>query len=182
MSVRKLQVVDGSLGEEAWKLYRQSFDPLRYVAVQRHVLYDHEFDAVMLDPRVDKYLEWADDGSLRGVATMTNQLHSMPLVSPEYFEQRWPDRYAAGEVFYIGFLGVHPHAHGTGAFADMVKAMTEVVAGVDGVAVLDVCNHNKDRLHLPRAIRMLASTWASHVEMAPLDAQTYVGYDFKRAG
>ena len=47
--------------------------------------------------------------------------------------------------------------------------------------MIDVCTYNKDRLHLPRAIRWLASTWASSVEMSDLDAQTYVGYDFARA-
>ena len=39
---------------------------------------------------------------------MTAHLRSMPLVSPEYFARRWPERYAAGLIFYIGFLGGAP--------------------------------------------------------------------------
>jgi GNAT superfamily N-acetyltransferase len=175
-------VVGGDQREEAWKLYLQSFDELRYLAVQRHVMYGAEFDAVMADQLVDKFLLWGDDGSLQGLSTMTAHLRSMPLVSPEYFERRWPERYAAGLVFYIGFLGVHPDSHGTGVFGDLVRAMTESVARREGLAVIDVCTYNNDKLHLPRAIRWLASTWASHVEMADIDAQTYVGYDFARAG
>jgi hypothetical protein len=175
-------VLEGDLREQAWKLYLQSFDELRYLAVQRHVMYGDEFDAVMADPLVDKFLIWGVDGSLQGLSTMTAHLSSMPLVSPEYFARRWPERYQAGLVFYIGFLGVHPDSHGTGVFGDLVRAMTEPVANLEGLAVIDVCTYNKDKLHLPRAIRWLASTWASSVEMADLDAQTYVGYDFKRAG
>jgi GNAT superfamily N-acetyltransferase len=175
-------VVDGDDREEAWKLYLQSFDELRYLAVQRHVMYGDEFDAVMADALVDKYLAWGDDGSLQGLSTMTAHLHSMPLVSPEYFARRWPERYEAGLVFYIGFLGVRPDSHGTGVFGELVRAMTEPVARREGLAVIDVCTYNKDRLHLPRAIRLLASTWASHIEMADIDSQTYIGYDFARAG
>jgi len=175
-------VVDGELREQAWTLYSQSFDELRYLAVQRHVMYRDEFDAVMADPDVEKFLVWGADGSLQGLSTMTNKLASMPLVSPEYFARRWPERYEAGLVYYIGFLGVHPDSHGTGVFGDLVRAMTEPVSMVEGLAVIDVCTYNKDRLHLPRAIRWLASTWAPSVEMTDLDAQTYVGYDFTRAG
>jgi hypothetical protein len=107
---------------------------------------------------------------------------AVPLVSPEYFAERWPERYRAGLIYYIGFLAVHPDSHGTGVFGDMVKTMTHEVAMVDGLAVLDVCAYNKDRLHLPRAINALAATWASHVQMSILDTQSYVSYDFARTG
>jgi GNAT superfamily N-acetyltransferase len=181
VTITRLVVVEGDLREEAWKLYNQSFDELRYLALQRHVMYDDEFDAVMADPLVDKYLLFDAEGSLQGLGTVTTHLRSMPLVSPHYFERKYPERYRAGEVYYIGFVGVHPDSHGTGVFGELIHAMAEQIAHVEGVAVVDVCGHNKDRLHLPRAIHWLLSTWAE-VEMAELDAQTYISYDFKRAG
>lgn len=181
MSVQVLQVVEGDLRERAWKLYNLAFDDLRHLAVQRHVMYGSEFDDVMADARVDKYLMWDDDGALQGIATMTTDLYSMPLISPEYFARRWPERYAAGQIYYVGFLGVHPDSHGTGVFAEMVRAMTEPVAKVHGLAILDVCTHNKTHLHLARAISWLVSTWAA-VRMSDLDAQTYVSYDFAVTG
>jgi len=182
MTVETLQVVTDDLREQAWKLYLEAFDPLRHTAVQRHVMHDDEFDAVMADERVDKYLIYDAAGALRGLGTLTNQMRSMPLVSPEYFEARWPDRSADGSVYYIGFVGVHPDAHGSGIFTELVHAMTSVVAARDGIAILDVCRHNRKKLHLPRMISILASSWAPHVEMVDLDSQTYIGYDFKRAG
>ena len=182
MSISTQLVVDGDLLEDSWKLYLQSFDPLRHLAVQRHVMYADEFDAVMADARVEKFLAYGADGTLQGISTMTADLLAVPLVSPEYFAHRWPDRYRAGGIYYIGFLAVHPDSHGTGLFGEMVKVMTGAVALVDGLAIIDVCTYNKDRLHLPRAISALAATWASHVKMATLDAQSYVAYDFARAG
>jgi len=116
------------------------------------------------------------------MSTMASDLRSMPLISPEYFARKWPERYQAGLIYYIGFLAVHPDSHGTGVFGDLVRAMTEPVARREGFAVIDVCTYNKDRLHLPRAINSLAATWASHVSMTVLDAQSYVSYDFARTG
>jgi hypothetical protein len=145
-------------------------------------MYPDEFDTVMADERVSKFLVYDAEGVLAGMGTMTNVLEAMPLVSPDYFEQRWPTPYAEGRVYYIGFVGVHPNAHGSGVFAEIVRDMTEVVAAVDGLAVLDFCRHTHDRLQLPRAIGALVSSWASHVEMIDLDAQTYIGFDFMRAG
>ena len=89
---------------------------------------------------------------------------------------------AAANKPKLQYPKAHPDSHGTGVFGDLVRAMTEPVARREGLAVIDVCTYNKDKLHLPRAIRWLASTWASHVEMADFDAQTYVGYDFARSG
>ncbi|MDQ1642817.1 MAG: hypothetical protein QOJ90_2168 [Actinomycetota bacterium] len=182
MAVLVLDVVTDDLREQAWKIYREAFDPLRLTAVQRHVMYPEEFDAVMADARVAKYLVYDALGGLQGMGTMTNQLRAMPLVSPEYFEGRWPGPYAEGRIYYIGFVGVHPAAQGTGVFVEIVQHMTKRVAAVDGVAVLDFCTHTNERLKLPRAIRTLVASWASHVEMVELDAQTYIGFDFMRAG
>jgi hypothetical protein len=181
-TISKQSVIEGDLAEDAWKLYLQSFDELRTLAVQRHVMYADEFDAVMADSRVEKFLAFGEDGTLAGISTMTADLMAVPLVSPEYFATHWPERYQAGRIYYIGFLAVHPDSHGTGVFGEMVKAMTGEVAVVDGLAVIDVCSYNKDRLHLPRAINSLAATWASHVAMTVLDAQSYVSYDFARTG
>jgi hypothetical protein len=182
LSVDTQQVIHGDLLEDAWKLYRQSFEPLRHLAVQRHVMYADEFDTVMADPRVEKFLAFGEGDTLAGIATMTADLLAVPLVSPDYFAHRWPHRYSEGRIYYIGFLAVHPNSHGTGVFADMVKAMTREVALVDGLAVIDLCTYNKDRLHLDRAIHSLSSIWALQVTMEALDEQTYLGYDFARAG
>ena len=181
MSVVEIRtVLEDDLREQAWKLYMQSFDQLRYLAVQRHVLYGDEFDAVMADPLVDKFVVWGADGSLQGLSTMSTHLRSMPLISPEFFAKRWPEKYEAGHIFCVGFVGVHPDSHGTGVFAELVMAMTKPIAEVQGVVVLDVCAFNKERLRLPQAIFRIASTWAP-VEMAELDTQTFVGYDFTPA-
>jgi GNAT superfamily N-acetyltransferase len=180
MSVTTAPTIHDDLLEDAWKLYQQSFDSLRYRAAARHVMYASEFDAVMADARITKYLAHDDNGMLQGASTMTSDLTALPFLSPEYFAHRWPERYQAGQIFYIGFMAVHPDFIGSGIFGQLVERMTKEVADVDGLAVVDVCADNKDRLHLPRALNSLASTWAPQVQMSTLDTQYYIGYDFAR--
>ena len=41
------QINDDELGERAWRLYDAAFRELNTMAVQRHLMYRHEFDEVM---------------------------------------------------------------------------------------------------------------------------------------
>lgn len=182
MRIEQQAVVGGDLLEESWKLYLMAFDELRHTAVQRHVLYAEEFDGLMADPRVVKYLARDDEDAVQGLAVFTNNLETMPLVSPEYFAHRWPEAYAERRIWYIGFTAVHPYSHGTGLFGELVRVMTEVVSAADGVAIVDICRRNTERFALPSAIARLIHSWAPHMKDVDLDAQTYYSYDFARTG
>ncbi len=84
-------ITEDELIEAAWRLYEEAFQDLKSLAVQRHLMYRSEFDEVMRDSRVQKYLCYEDDGTLCGLSTYTNDLHAIPLIAPEYFEHHWPE-------------------------------------------------------------------------------------------
>src|SRR5258706_16131432 len=94
MNVKIVDLVQGDLREEAWTLYSEAFDELNALAVQRHLMYRNEFDDVMADPRVQKYLCLDVDDALRGMSIYTNDLGAVPLISPPYFERHWPEHFA----------------------------------------------------------------------------------------
>jgi len=183
----------GPLREAAWQLYLEAFEELRATAIQRHVYSREEFDAVMEDERVVKYVGRRlrgpqDDLALRDVdgadvvqvcalATFTADLTTMPLISPAYFAARWPEHYDKGRCFYIGFVAVHPHYHGTGVFFDVVADMATTVSEAAGVAVLDVCGRNSERYRLPQAILRIAQSRVGTITGTPVDSQTYWAYE-----
>ncbi|MFP5336165.1 MAG: hypothetical protein ACLGIV_12730 [Actinomycetes bacterium] len=191
--VVKRATLEGPLREAAWALYLETFDELRTTALQRHLYTREEFDAVMDDERVVKYvgrrLRGPDDGvslgdtdgadvaGLCALATFTDDLTTMPLISPDYFAARWPEHYARGRCFYIGFVAVHPDYHGTGVFSDIVSDMTTTVSEASGVAVLDVCHRNSERYRLPYAILRIARSRVDSVTGTPVDTQTYWAYE-----
>lgn len=178
--VQQHAVAEGEAAEGCWRVYTAAFEELRTRAVQRHVMTREEFDGVLADKRVIKYvtLDPARRGRMCAVAGVTNELEAMPLISPEYFARRWPEHYAAGRIWYVGFVAVDPDYHGTGVFVRLVEEMYERVAATGGVAALDICRHNDEVYRLPSAVARLTHSLDPGVECHRLDEQTYWAYEF----
>ncbi len=171
-----LAVVDDELREHAWEAYADSFEELRSAAIQRHVMTREEFDQVMADERVTVFLARRADGVISGIATLANDLQAMPLVSPEFFEARWPEHYAAGRCWYIGFVGVRPSEQGAGAFELIVGTVAATLGPNGGVLVLDVPQRNMADFHVPRAVKRIADGLVADVSYEMVDAQGYWAY------
>jgi hypothetical protein len=180
MSVKILDEVEGPLLDEAWTLYHDAFEELNANAVQRHLMYRGEFDDVMHDRRVQKYLCLAADDELTGLATYTNHLDAVPLISPQYFARHWPRHYAERRIWYIGFIAVGPTGRAS-ALAEMVERMYTAVAE-DGIVGLDVCNYNGEGRHMARSIAAFMRRLSSDVRIERADEQSYWLYEFPPTG
>jgi hypothetical protein len=177
MEIDVVKVLADPWREAAWRLYNDAFDELRATAVQRHVMYRHEFDEVMADERVMKYVGLEGEPAIMtGLATFTNDLDAMPLISPEYFARRWPDRYAERRIWYIGFFAVHPEHRGTGMFEAVIGNMWQLVLAGHGIAALDICRRN-DRLGLPQAIHQTLESLSPGAAASRMDEQTFWLYE-----
>ncbi|HEU4422883.1 MAG TPA: hypothetical protein VFR67_10170 [Pilimelia sp.] len=184
MRIDVMEAMPVDLLEAAWRLYLEAFEELRSTAVQRHIMARADFDDMMEDVRIDKYL-CSDAGRhvpLCALATLTTKLEAMPLISPDYFQRRWPRQFAEGRVFYIGFVAVHPDFRGAGAFEVVVTALYRAVAAGRGVAVLDVCRRNEQLFDLPQAIHRVLESLADDVRSDRIDHQSYWSYEFPSHG
>jgi len=176
------QVIDDETHKAAWELYEGAFGELRSLAVQRHLMYQSEFDDVMLDPRIQKYLCLDDDGRLCGLSTYTNDLFAMPLIAPEYFARRWPDLYRDNKVWYCGFVAVGCEARSTPAFAELVTAMYTTAAEQNGIIALDFCRYNDDNRNMSRVIRLMLHRLSGGTLQAEcMDQQSFWIYEFPSA-
>ncbi|GAA1865910.1 hypothetical protein [Asanoa iriomotensis] len=176
MDVDVEKIIAGTRREEAWHLYASAFDELRHVAVQRHVLYRTEFDDIMSDDRVEKYVAIAPDGALAGLSTLTNDLSAMPLISPDYFAHRWPDHYAARRIWYLGFLAIAATHRHSGAFEALIERMWRVVRANAGVAALDLCARNESG-GLDAAITRRLTALTPDVLPTRLDTQAFWSWE-----
>ncbi|HEY2950076.1 MAG TPA: hypothetical protein VGJ53_17045 [Micromonosporaceae bacterium] len=173
MEIEAVKVVDDRRREAAWLLYNDAFEELRATAVQRHVMHRHEFDEVMADERVTKVVGLEGDPAvMTGLATYTNDLEAMPLISPEYFARRWPDLYATRRIWYLGFFAIHPEHRGTGIFEAVIDSMWQVVQAGQGIAALDICRRN-EQLGLPQAIQATLESLTPGVAATRIDEQTF---------
>lgn len=179
--IKVVDDVHGDLLEEAWALYFEAFKDLNALAVQRHLMYRAEFDDVMHDQRVQKYLCLDDTDTLCGLSTYTNDLAAAPLISPAYFERRWPDLYAERRIWYCGFVAIHPKAQAATAFGELVEAMYRLAATQNGIISLDMCRHNDQKRHMSRVVPLMLHRLSGEVRTERMDEQSYWLYEFPAA-
>jgi hypothetical protein len=178
IDVAVTNVVDyiGRENEDAWALYQEAFRELNADAIQRHLYYRKEFDDVMADRQVWKYLAYDDAGELLGLAAYTNCLEAAPLISPAYFAKHWPKRYANNEVWYVLFVAVADNAP-VDTFPELIRTMHRM-SGREAITVLDVCTKMEYERHLPRSVKALLQREDGPVDMSKADSQSYYIYEF----
>lgn len=163
--------------DQFWPLYEEAFGPLRILAAARHVLTFDEFSAEIADPRIWKYVAFDEDGQMVGLTLLTDDLTTVPWISPEYFEHHYPEQYARRAVFYMGFSLVKPSMRHTRVFAAMLNPTALRVASTRGVCAYDVCGHNDRTFAFGAGIERLLHRLAE-VEVTAIDVQTYYAASF----
>jgi hypothetical protein len=169
--------VDPDTAEALWDLYRIAFAGLRSRAAGRQLLSRPEFILEILDPRVVKYVARSADGRVVGLCTLSNDLATMPWISPEFYRNRYPAHFARRAVFYFGLAVVQADARSSRAFSEMVATLARDVAAANGVLVGDMCRFNADEMYLARTVTsMLERAWGS-VRAVELDRQLYLAWE-----
>jgi len=182
MAITVLNKVPENLCDAAWHVYVDSFEELRATAVQRHLMYRREFDEVMSDARVQKYIDSTPEtGALKGLATVTNDLLAVPLISPEYFENHFTSQYRERRIWYVGFVAVSPSNRGSGTFERLVREMCESRVGPDDIVAADICRRNTEMFSFPDAIYSILQDILGGVAMHRLDEQVYFVYEFEKS-
>jgi hypothetical protein len=176
VTVTAERVVDDATAEALWDLNEVAFRPLEQRAAARQLLTRDNFDLEVLDRRVVKYLARAE-GRVVGLCTITNELETVPWISPNFYETRFPDHFRRGLVFYCGLAMVHPDAGNTRAFARMVSAFGRDIAHADGILVADMCRYNIDVVELAHAVTLIMRREWGGVEVVEVDRQVYMAWE-----
>lgn len=165
--------VDEPTTDAFWKLYQQSFSQLATKAVNRHLLYEHEFRAMMTDPRVDKYLIVDEvTGETLAMCTLTNHLETISWVSPHYFAHHYPDHAARDAIYYLGFSLVSCAHRRHQLFTELIASVTRTLVQKNAMCAYDICLFNNETLGLANAVELMLDRVAN-VEVRAVDTQTY---------
>jgi GNAT superfamily N-acetyltransferase len=171
LTVSLERTLAGSDADAAWQTYRDSLAPLSGVAAMKQMLAEDELRAVAADPRIKKYVGRDEAGEVVGVLTLTTEL-STENVSKAFYQQRYPDHYAAGRLHYLGFLVVRPSAQARGLMMMLVRHMAEDLAREGGVVAFDVCGYNDEHYAFARLCRLVGAR-TRPTDLVTLDVQTY---------
>jgi hypothetical protein len=164
--------VDDETARSYYQLYRDTFGELEALAVARQLLHESEFLDEMRDPRVHKYIAWDEGGRAIGMSTLTTDLETVPWISPAYFASRYPEHWARGAVFYLGFTLVHREHRQSRVFQLVTQRMMEVVIAARGVCGYDICSYNNDSIDFGANIERLLHRNAD-VTVERIDVQNY---------
>jgi hypothetical protein len=167
---------------ETGDIYADSFLGISALAVQQHMMPAKEFIDMCTDDRIEKWLVRDVNGDLIGMGVQTTDLDAWPLISPAYFERKWPKLYADRTIWYVGFVCTRQDPPAPIAtFAEIITAMSEPTRAAGGISVMDYCTVNVAR-GLPKgALRILRRSLAG-TQMEAIDQQTFVAYDFGENG
>lgn len=91
-----------------WGIYKEAFERLNRRTPIHHGAYDaSQFDAVLQDEDFTKFLVYTDD-ELAGVTLITNVLEKIPWVNAGYFEDHYPKRSRAKEIYFLPAVVIDP--------------------------------------------------------------------------
>ncbi len=170
----RLRLLDDGDEAEAWLRYQEWFSDIDTMAANRHLMTATEFQDMCNDRYIEKHVARVE-GRLVGLSVITGKLASWPLISPRFFERRWPDLYAQGRLWYIGFVGVARSAPRS-VFSGLLSSMAE--RREQDTFFLDFCTHNVER-GLPRHSQLALRTLGHGVpRLQQVDAQTFWSVDF----
>jgi hypothetical protein len=161
--------------EKAWDLYIETFEELRTAAAQRHVMFRSEFDEVMSDTRITKILGF-DGPRLCALAVETNDLHAVPLISPEFYEARYPAQYAAKAIVYVGFYAVGRNYQRSGVLIDLMRAIAAPVPP-GAIVAMDISSSRRAR-HMDKAVGRIVRSIDPGAQTVCLDEQSFWAYEF----
>jgi hypothetical protein len=175
-----LTELDEATAQMFWGLYAAAFEPLRTRAAARQVLHEDEFLEEMVDARVWKYVIHDVTGQAVGLTTLTKHLETVPWISPEYYEARYPQHFARQAVYYLGFSLVAKGARHLSGFATMLDAVAERVAEDRAVCGYDICAFNNQAMRFDEHIETMLNR-CRRVPVERLDTQTYYVADLSEA-
>jgi hypothetical protein len=164
--------MDARLIAEFYDLYSLAFEPLKKRSVARQVLTEAEFTDQMLDERVVKYVARGEQGQAVGLTTLTNELDSVPWVSPDYFTEHYPEHSARNAVYYLGFTLAHPSQRHLRFVETIIMVGLQNLALDHAVVAYDVCAFNNLELKFnDRVAGALRNFPAAKLEL--VDTQYY---------
>ncbi len=172
-TIRTISAVDDVTAHRFYQLYLETFGELAIRAVNRHLLRREEFMAVMVDPRIDKIvIEDDETHELIAMCTLTKHLETVDWVSPEYFAHHYPDHWARGAVYYLGFSLVASRRRRSQLFSELISTVTRIVVANDGMCSYDICMFNNETIGLSDAVNTIVTSTAN-VDVRAVDTQTY---------
>ncbi len=155
-------VIEGEAAETLWEMYRANFAPLETLAILQCCFERDEVLEELANPAITKIVGWQGATPV-GFAAITNDLESVPQISPRYLRAKYPDHVEGSRIYYGLFVTVSPEHRGLTLFNRLYLDMWQIPAERDGVLIFDICQFNRDAFDTDSLVERIGSNFPDSV-------------------
>lgn len=157
------------------KLYQEAFRAIEELSPLRQSMTDEEFREEMRNPAVTKLVGWDASGAPAAILCTTNDISCIPWLNPRYYQKLYPSQFAAGSLFWVGTILVHPFRKGEHHVSGLIRENVLVVTekAVDGVCLFDCCEYNATQLGLPNIVEAVSREVDPSISCEEIDSQHF---------
>lgn len=119
-----------------WAIYDAAFRPTRVASPCRQFFREHEFHEAMSDPRILKFVRWAQ-GEPTSIGLVARDLEAVEWIAPEYFAARFPDHYRRKAIYYYMAILTDPSCQGQKHVSEIVDHFVAFLDERDGMVAFD---------------------------------------------
>jgi hypothetical protein len=170
--------VAGAAADDLYEIYKAAFVPLATRAAIDHTLPRHEFQQLLDAPTVYKVVGWDHSDRPVGLVTFTADLATDHIVSESFYAERYPEEYASGRLFYLGFLLVRPDAQRGAVLPQLCNVVMSHVSDQGGIIAFDVCRFNDETFKLSQVCAMIAKRNRRGASIETVDVHSFYAITF----
>lgn len=174
-AITSVDQLDADGIDELWPRYLGAFEHLRTKAAARMVMHRHEFETQMKDQRILKYVVRCGE-VVAGAGTLALELDALDWVSPDFYAARFPEQYAAGRVYGLGWLFVHPDHQHRGLRLRLLERMAAKVIDDGAMIVYDTCRANETEIDFTGTVNRRLTDIGIGTIGPPIDEQLYYAW------
>lgn len=163
--------VVGEAAESLWALYREVMGPLDQVAALKHLESEELMMQRFADPGITKVIGWHGDEPV-GLGLITNDFALVGEISPDFFNNKFPEHAERNAIFYGMAVLVKPTQRGMTMFSRIYIEMWQIPARVGGVLIFDTCKFNRDNFGADDIVAHIASNFPK-ASWSTIDQQTW---------
>ncbi|MBN1859323.1 hypothetical protein JW848_08980 [Candidatus Bipolaricaulota bacterium] len=122
-----------------WRIYQHGFSELNKRTPIHHGAWDEPtFHGVLQDEDFTKYVVMVDQ-DLAGVCILTANLGKIPWINAAFYHQRFPEAYAAGQLFFLPAVVIDPKHQDLRRIGAMLLHEAVAPLGSNAVLAVDFC-------------------------------------------
>jgi hypothetical protein len=178
---RHSEITDQRLHDDLWTLYRRAYGPVARATPTHEMLDRDEFSDQLRSSNNRIWVVWSDSQPV-GMALIITDVRATRWLNEDFFADRYPQRFRAGQVHYVVWVTIDPAYAGKGALMVLARQALAVESRDGALLVFDTPEVNQKEDEGGAAALMLRmAQMVGEAQLVPLTTQRYYAVDFAPA-